>query len=69
MTEHLASRGRHGEAAQTFLDYAQDVDSAVDVLCRGNEFAEAYRIVRIPVRCGGVINLAVSSLRCMRGLI
>jgi hypothetical protein len=27
------------------VDYASDVDSAVDMLCRGSEFAEAYRLV------------------------
>lgn len=45
-TDHLSSRGRHGEAAQIFVDYANDIDSAVDVACRGSEFSEAYRIVR-----------------------
>ncbi|WWD21132.1 hypothetical protein CI109_105613 [Kwoniella shandongensis] len=45
VTDHLASRGRHLEAAQVFIEHAQDVDSAVDVLCRGTEFAEAYRLV------------------------
>jgi len=44
--DHLSSRGRHLEAAQVYLDYASDVDAAVDVLCRGAEFSEAYRIVR-----------------------
>jgi elongator complex protein 1 len=43
--DHLSSRGRSLEAAQVFLDYQNDVDSAVDVLCRGAEFAEAYRLV------------------------
>jgi elongator complex protein 1 len=43
--DHLSSRGRHLEAAQVYLDYASDVDAAVDVLCRGAEFAEAHRIV------------------------
>lgn len=27
------------------MEYAEDVDSAVDTLTRGAEFAEAYRIV------------------------
>lgn len=27
------------------IDYGGDVDGAVDVLCRGAEFAEAYRVV------------------------
>jgi hypothetical protein len=27
------------------MDYASDVDSAVDVLSKGMEFAEAYRLV------------------------
>ncbi|WVR09089.1 hypothetical protein IAU60_006151 [Kwoniella sp. DSM 27419] len=44
VTDHLASRGRHLEASQVFIDHAQDVDSAIDVLCRGTEFAEAYRL-------------------------
>jgi hypothetical protein len=43
--DHLASRGRHIEASQVYLDYADDVDAAVDVVCRGAEFGEAYRIV------------------------
>lgn len=28
-----------------FLDYANDVDSAIDILCRGGEFSEAYRLI------------------------
>lgn len=28
-----------------FVEYASDVDSAVEVLCRGTDFAEAYRLV------------------------
>ncbi|KAK8843352.1 hypothetical protein IAR55_007009 [Kwoniella newhampshirensis] len=47
VTDYLASRGRHLEAAQVFVEHAQDVDSAVDVLCRGTEFAEAYRLVSL----------------------
>ncbi|KAK4687641.1 elongator complex protein 1, partial [Tremellales sp. Uapishka_1] len=44
VTDHLASRGRTLDASQVYLDYAKDVDSAVDVLCRGTEFSEAYRV-------------------------
>ena len=43
--DHLASRGSHLEASRVLLDYAQNVDAAVDVLCRGTDFPEAYRIV------------------------
>jgi elongator complex protein 1 len=45
VTDYLSSRGRHLEAAQVFIEYTQDVDSAVDMLCRGSEFGEAYRLV------------------------
>ena len=47
--DHLVSRGKHLEAARVFLDYSEDVDAAVDVLCRGIEFSEAYRIVSLIV--------------------
>ncbi|RSH95270.1 hypothetical protein EHS25_000356 [Saitozyma podzolica] len=47
VTDHLASRGRHTEAARVFVEYASDVDSAVDVLCRGTDFAEAYRLASL----------------------
>lgn len=30
-----------------FLDYASDVDSAIDILCRGGEFSEAYRLITL----------------------
>ncbi|KAL7421377.1 putative elongator complex protein 1 [Cryptotrichosporon argae] len=50
IADHLASRGRALEAAQIHLDYAHDVDAAVDVLCRGGEFAEAYRITSLHKR-------------------
>ncbi|KLT46470.1 IkappaB kinase complex, IKAP component [Cutaneotrichosporon oleaginosum] len=43
VSDYLASRGRHAEAGQVLIDYAEDVDGAVEVLCRGAEFAEAYR--------------------------
>lgn len=43
--DYLGGRGRSIEAAQVFLDYASDVDSAIDVLCRGGEFSEAYRLI------------------------
>ncbi|WVQ75470.1 hypothetical protein IAR50_005095 [Cryptococcus sp. DSM 104548] len=45
VTDYLTSRGRHLEASQVFVEYAQDVDSAVDTCCRGAEFSEAYRLV------------------------
>lgn len=44
VTDYLGSRGRHSEAAQIFIDYGNDVDGAVEVLCRGAEFAEANRL-------------------------
>ncbi|WVW79282.1 hypothetical protein I302_101249 [Kwoniella bestiolae CBS 10118] len=47
VTDHLSSRGRHLEASQVFIEHAQDVDSAVDVLCRGTEFSEAYRLTSL----------------------
>nr|XP_018259126.1 elongator complex protein 1 [Kwoniella dejecticola CBS 10117]OBR81284.1 elongator complex protein 1 [Kwoniella dejecticola CBS 10117] len=47
VTDHLASRGRHLEASQVFIEHAQDVDSAVDVLCRGADFSEAYRLISL----------------------
>lgn len=43
--EYLASRGRHLEAAQLYLEYTQDVDSAVHAVSSGADFAEAFRIV------------------------
>ncbi|OCF35522.1 elongator complex protein 1 [Kwoniella heveanensis BCC8398] len=50
VTDHLASRGRHLEASQVFIEHADDVDSAVDVLCRGTEFSEAYRLTSLHSR-------------------
>ncbi|OCF72658.1 elongator complex protein 1 [Kwoniella mangroviensis CBS 8886] len=47
VTDHLSSRGRHLEASQVFIEHASDVDSAVDVLCRGTEFSEAYRLTSL----------------------
>jgi elongator complex protein 1 len=35
-----------------FVEYASDVDSAVEVLCRGTDFAEAYRLVSRIHTCG-----------------
>jgi elongator complex protein 1 len=43
--DHLSSRGKNLDAAQVFMDYAKDVDSAVQVLSKGLEFAEAQRLV------------------------
>ncbi len=48
-TDHLSSRGRHLEASQIFIDYAQDVEAAVEVLRQGAEFSEALRIVSLLV--------------------
>jgi elongator complex protein 1 len=45
VSDHLSGRGKSLEAAQVFIDYGEDVVSAVDTLTRGAEFAEAYRIV------------------------
>lgn len=50
-TDHLSSRGNNLDAARILLDYAEDVGGAVDVLCRGNEFSEAYRMVSISGTC------------------
>lgn len=50
VTDHLSSRGKHLEAARVFIDYSEDVDSAVDVLCRGTEFSEAYRTATLHSR-------------------
>ncbi len=52
ITEKLSSSGRYLEAAQVFLDYRakagkSGLDEAVHVMCRGGEFAEAYRLVRL----------------------
>lgn len=44
-SDHLTGRGKSLDAAQVHMEYAEDVDSAVDALTRGAEFAEAYRIV------------------------
>jgi elongator complex protein 1 len=58
IVDHLSSRGKNLEAAQIFLDYAKDVDSAVHVLSRGGEFAEAQRVVSV--------NLSISLLSSAR---
>ena len=47
VTDHLSSRGKNLEAAQVFMDYANDVDSAVEVLSKGLEFAEAQRLTAL----------------------
>nr|ODO03858.1 elongator complex protein 1 [Cryptococcus depauperatus CBS 7855] len=47
VTDYLGSRGRHLEAAQVFIEYAKDIDSAVDTCCQGTEFSEAYRLVSV----------------------
>lgn len=49
-TDHLSSRGSHLEASRILLDYMHDVDAAVDVLSRGANFPEAYRIVSLSSR-------------------
>ncbi|EIW65854.1 hypothetical protein TREMEDRAFT_46085 [Tremella mesenterica DSM 1558] len=43
-SEYLASRGRHLEAARILVDHAGDVDTAIEVVCQGGEFAEAQRL-------------------------
>ena len=50
VSEHLASRGKRLEAAQLLVDHAGDIDTAVDILCRGSEFGEAYRLVHLHKR-------------------
>jgi hypothetical protein len=44
----LTNRGKTLEAAQVFMDYSNDVVSAVQVLSKGMEFAEAQRLVSLP---------------------
>lgn len=45
VAERLALDNQQLEAAQILLDYRNDVDEAVRLLCRGSQFAEAERVV------------------------
>ncbi|KAF6767348.1 IKI3 [Kalmanozyma brasiliensis GHG001] len=45
LVDELESSRRFVEAARLCLDYTRDVESAVSLLCRGNEFAEARRVL------------------------
>ncbi|ORY20535.1 putative Pol II transcription elongation factor [Naematelia encephala] len=47
VTDHLSSRGASLEASRVLVEYAKDVDSAIEVLCRGSQFAEAYRLASL----------------------
>ncbi|KAG9083537.1 hypothetical protein FS749_005957 [Ceratobasidium sp. UAMH 11750] len=47
VAESLGSHSRHAEAARVYLDYVQDVPSAVSALCRANDLSEAFRIISI----------------------
>lgn len=44
---HLSSRGRNVEAGRLVLDYGGDVEEAVVQFCKGRDFSEAYRVVRL----------------------
>ncbi|GAA5993070.1 hypothetical protein JCM10908_003090 [Rhodotorula pacifica] len=43
VSEDLVSKRRHAEAARVLLDYAKDVEAAIDALCEGNLHSEAVR--------------------------
>ncbi|CAE6532691.1 unnamed protein product [Rhizoctonia solani] len=45
VAESLVSHARYSEAARVYLDYGQDVPSAVSALTRGNDLSEAFRVV------------------------
>ncbi|KAG8762167.1 hypothetical protein FRC11_010683 [Ceratobasidium sp. 423] len=45
VAENLVSHARYSEAARVYLDYGQDVRSAVSALTRGNDLSEAFRVV------------------------
>ncbi|CAE6454047.1 unnamed protein product [Rhizoctonia solani] len=45
VAENLVSHARYSEAATVYLDYSQDVPSAVSALTRGNDLSEAFRVV------------------------
>ncbi len=47
LADYLGSHNRHKEAAQVFLQYRQDVEQAVHVLCRGSEFEDARNLIEL----------------------
>ncbi|CAE6360205.1 unnamed protein product [Rhizoctonia solani] len=47
VADSLVSHARYSEAARVYLDYAQDVPSAVSALTRGNDLSEAFRVISI----------------------
>ncbi|ELU39450.1 pol II transcription elongation factor [Rhizoctonia solani AG-1 IA] len=47
VAESLVSHSRYSEAARVYLDYSQDVPSAVSALTRGNDLSEAFRVISI----------------------
>lgn len=49
--EDLVGKRRHAEAARVLLDYAKDVDTAIEALCEGNLHTEAVRTVRLVLTC------------------
>ncbi|KAF8753913.1 hypothetical protein RHS01_06782 [Rhizoctonia solani] len=47
VAESLVSHSRYSEAARVYLDYSQDVPSAVSALTHGNDLSEAFRVISI----------------------
>ncbi|CAE6477418.1 hypothetical protein ACGC1H_007622 [Rhizoctonia solani] len=45
VAESLVSHARYSEAARVYLDYGQDIPSAVSALTRGNDLSEAFRVI------------------------
>ncbi|KAJ1302839.1 hypothetical protein OPQ81_003142 [Rhizoctonia solani] len=45
VAEDLTLHARYSEAARVYLDYGQDIPSAVSALARGNDISEAFRVV------------------------
>lgn len=45
----LKSKRRFAEAGRVLLEYARDVEAAVEALVEGGEFTEALRLVRLPM--------------------
>ncbi|CAE6502632.1 unnamed protein product [Rhizoctonia solani] len=45
VAENLVSHARYSEAARVYIDYGQDIPSAVSALTRGNDLSEAFRMV------------------------
>ncbi|GAA5883430.1 hypothetical protein JCM3774_004277 [Rhodotorula dairenensis] len=50
VAEDLVSKRRHAEAARVLLDYAKDVEAAIDALCEGNLHTEAVRTATFATR-------------------